>query len=456
MIETPANIRAPFRLRDAELSHEERFRQNLELKKDTDEIIQTIYNFVRDFPEIFKNEELKEVLIKKLFSLLELADLTPPQKIQIFILLEHYFDVTDERVSIKEFIHKMEDLETLVNSIDIIAFRKRALVAVHRFRADWPPIFMQLLFSTPQTALKDYLLKELQKQPNQDTLEQKLTELRDSPTKEPETFIWYFQKVMNGEEIPLSDRENQYKFFESFLILISKLETRVENRDLVKKMYSLLTAGRYAQVRSILQGSDIEFVKEMLLLASKCQVLTDHDIKILHSLAEVVHSSLSAKKKGPSFDQDVIWATEDGYRRTRDRVQEISQVEMIENAKEIEAARAHGDLRENAEYKCAQERRARLQDELKMLSDSLNKARIITKEDVDMDQVGIGSVVQVAGPNSQKLQYTLLGPWEANPDENVLSINSKLAQSIVGKKVGETFEFQGSDHTIERISSFLG
>ena len=54
----------------------------------------------------------------------------------------------------------------------------------------------------------------------------------------------------------------------------------------------------------------------------------------------------------------------------------------MNNAREIEAARALGDLRENAEFKAALERRARLQSELKFLSDQIGKARILTPEDV--------------------------------------------------------------------------
>ena len=71
-----------------------------------------------------------------------------------------------------------------------------------------------------------------------------------------------------------------------------------------------------------------------------------------------------------------FWSTETGYNRVKERIQAISTVETVENAKEIEEARALGDLRENAEFKAALERRNRLQGELKMLSEQFNRARI--------------------------------------------------------------------------------
>jgi hypothetical protein len=87
---------------------------------------------------------------------------------------------------------------------------------------------------------------------------------------------------------------------------------------------------------------------------SKCQAFTDHDQKILISLAEVVHPSLviaKGSREEAKFDKDTLWTTEAGYLKTKNRIEQISHVEIVDNAREIEAARALGDLRENSEYK---------------------------------------------------------------------------------------------------------
>lgn len=55
----------------------------------------------------------------------------------------------------------------------------------------------------------------------------------------------------------------------------------------------MITNKRFALVRSIIEGTSLDFLKEFLLLVTKCQTFTDHDIKILRSLAEVVHPSLA-------------------------------------------------------------------------------------------------------------------------------------------------------------------
>ena len=178
-------------------------------------------------------------------------------------------------------------------------------------------------------------------------------------------------------------------------------------------------------------------------------------MKILRSLSEVVHPSLAPPKqrKGAGNDEDeVIWTTEEGFLKIQERIRHIGTIEMIDNAREIEAARALGDLRENSEFKFAQERRARLQSELKTLSDAFNKARVINKDDVQIGRVGVGTVIDIENEQGKLIRYSILGPWDANPDENILSFNSKFAQAMIGKKIGDIFQFKDEKFSIVDLS----
>src|SRR5205807_9049785 len=168
----------------------------------------------------------------------------------------------------------------------------------------------------------------------------------------------------------------------------------------------------------------------------------------------VAHPSL-AEKKQHKVDFNIFWTTEAGYFKIKDRIQHIGTVEMVDVAKEIEVARSHGDLRENAEYKSALERRSRLQNELKMLSDQFQKARILTKDDVTTSHAGIGTKIELLGPNGEKLAYSILGSWDADPDSFILSFQSKFAQALEGKKVGEKFSFKGEEFKILTIKSIF-
>jgi len=459
MIETPDTIKDPFYLRKAELSSEEQLTIIMQSKKDVNEIIQATYNFVRDKPTSLKNSTIKSSLQNRLTSLLEDGTLKEEQILQIQLLLEQFFNYPSAENEIALMIQGHPFLENLIQNVDIVAFKKKALVAIKEYRSDWSQLFLDFLFALPQTQLRDYLLKELNQPEYLPTLETKLQKLLQTPIIAPEMFFWYFQKLISDKEkIPFQNKNGKEIFFESFFILLHAIETRPEYRELSKKMYNLLADKRYVLVRQMISDTPLEYVQEFLLLTSKCQIFTDHDLKVLRSLAEVVQPSLAPIKIRKGSEQDEkseIWTTEQGYLKIQERIKHIGTIEVVENAREIEAARALGDLRENSEFKFAQERRARLQSELKTLSDQLGKARVITPDDVATQEVGIGNVIHVTDKSGKPTQFTILGPWDADPDLNILSYNSKFAQAMIGKKKGENFNFKDDDFQVVDIGSYL-
>lgn len=458
MVETPESIKASFRLRKSEVTHEERLHKAIHNKTDVDEVILTSYNFVRDLPSMLKKSEVKDSLKGKLLAILDNAGLTKAQELQLLILLDTYFGHSVAGKSVAGYVVGLSDVEDVIRSVDIQAFKKRALTLVRENREDWPAIFLAFLGGVAPSAIKDYVLKELN-QGVKALLVKQLEELIRNPVKDPELMVWYFQKLMSksSQELPFSDKQGQCLFFEALLILLSAIETKAEYKDLVKKIYLLLSGKRYLVVRNIIEGTDIEFLKEFLLLVAKCQSLSDHDVKILRSLAEVVHPSLAApkSKRGGHHDGHLIWTTEPGYLKTQERARQLGTVEIVENAREIEAARALGDLRENSEYKFALEKRSQLQSELKTLSDQLSRARLITRDDISLDEVGIGAVVELKDSSGKQIIYTILGPWDADVEANILSFQSKFAQAMTGLSVGEKFKFRDEEYTVVALKSYL-
>lgn len=458
MVESPNALKDPFYLRKQELKHEDQFLSDLKKETDSENILLTCYNFARDHTNMLKNQEIRATLMKSLSEVASNQKATQAQKIQVALFYEVFFGQKWEK-SVAELVHGLKNPESVLDAIEIIAFKKQLLTAIRENRDDWGPLFLSILFHIQQSALRDYVLNELNDSEERKNLVHRLTELGKNPGENADLFIWYFQKITSKEdtEWPFSNKEGQCLFFESFLILLSQLENSPTYKDLTKKMYTMISAKRYALVRSLLEGTSLEFVKEFLLLASKCHTFTDHDIKILRSLAEVVQPSLATKKTNKDMREDsrVIWTTEEGYLRIQDKIKHIGTVEIVDNAKEIEAARALGDLRENSEYKFALERRARLQGDLKTLSDQFGRARVIHKTDVHPTEVGIGSVVVVKDGKGKSINYTILGPWDADVEKNILSFQSKLAQSMMGHKAGDKFEFRDEEFEVIEVNSYL-
>ncbi len=459
MVDTPNTLKEPFRLRKVEITHEDQLHEAIRKKTDIDDIVQTTYSYVRDLPHVLRKQDVKDTLKEKLLSLLSRLDLTSVQELQILIFLETVFNHQSKEKSAKDMIVSTDPIEPLMNGMDIQAFKKRALTIIRESRSDWVGLFLKMLYSVNQAPLRDYILKELNTDPvAREILIKRLKELLRRPEEQPEVFIWYFQKIgkKTPEDVPFSSQEGQAQFFEAFLILLHKIEHEAKWRDLTKKMYTMMIAKNFVMVRTLIENSTIEFIKEFLLLVSKCHIFNDHDKSIMRSLAQVVHPSLAPSKKSTAaHDMNVLWTTQEGYVKTQQRVKHIGTVEMIANAREVEAARSHGDLRENAEYKFAVERRSRLQSEMKTLSKLLGKARVLTPDDIDLSEVGVGSIVEVEDTKGQTVTYTILGPWEADPDQHVISYQSQMAQAMAGNKTGDRFKFRDEEFEIKKIRSFF-
>jgi transcription elongation GreA/GreB family factor len=67
----------------------------------------------------------------------------------------------------------------------------------------------------------------------------------------------------------------------------------------------------------------------------------------------------------------------------------------------------------------------------------------------------VGVIIDFEDQEGNRLSYTLLGPWEADPDKNILSFQSKLAQSLMGHKKGDTVSVQGKALKISNLRNYF-
>ena len=112
-------------------------------------------------------------------------------------------------------------------------------------------------------------------------------------------------------------------------------------------------------------------------------------------------------------------------------------------SQEIGTAAAQGDLKENAEYHAAKEKQAETLSRINELELRLRNAQITDDLTVDKSEARIGATVTILDQAAElEFTYTLVGPSEANPDKGLLSVKSPLANAVLGKKQGETFQAQ--------------
>jgi transcription elongation factor GreA len=140
---------------------------------------------------------------------------------------------------------------------------------------------------------------------------------------------------------------------------------------------------------------------------------------------------------------DRIPMTREGYEKLKGDLDRMQNQEMIEVAKRIAAARALGDLSENAEYHAAREDQGMLQARIDALKDKLSRAYFIDRNHLPTDSVVFGAAVKVKDLDlGDEEVFVLVGPGEEDYNNNKILTTSPIGQGLLGKKKGEVAEIK--------------
>jgi transcription elongation factor GreA len=138
--------------------------------------------------------------------------------------------------------------------------------------------------------------------------------------------------------------------------------------------------------------------------------------------------------------KDVI-LTPEGYEQLKRELDHLRTTKRREIADRIAAARAFGEIAENAEYDDAKNEQMMLEHRIAQLEERMANARVIDKKDVDTSVVSFGSVVRLRDVDAKEtVEYRIVGSAEANPAQHKLSNESPVGKAIMGRKKGETVE----------------
>jgi transcription elongation factor GreA len=130
-----------------------------------------------------------------------------------------------------------------------------------------------------------------------------------------------------------------------------------------------------------------------------------------------------------------------GYARLESEIKRLKTVERPAVIRQIEEARAHGDLSENAEYHAAKERQGFIEGRVMELEDKISRAQVIDVSKLSGHSVKFGATVTLLDEDTdEKSKYQLVGEVEADVKEGRLSISSPMARALIGKTKGDTVE----------------
>ena len=143
--------------------------------------------------------------------------------------------------------------------------------------------------------------------------------------------------------------------------------------------------------------------------------------------------------------------TSKGAQRLRAELEELKSVKRPAVINAIAEARAHGDLKENAEYHAAREQQGFIEGRIKQLEAELSHAQVIDVSTLNAgSRVVFGAIVELADTETDEQKtYQIVGDLEADIKQGLIAISSPVARALIGKHEGDTVTIEAPGGTRE-------
>lgn len=130
-----------------------------------------------------------------------------------------------------------------------------------------------------------------------------------------------------------------------------------------------------------------------------------------------------------------------GYARLEAEIKRLKTVERPAVIRQIQDARTHGDLSENAEYHAAKERQGFIEGRVMDLEDKISRAQVIDVSKLSGNSIKFGATVTLIDEDTdEKSRYQIVGEVEADVKDGRISITSPMARALIGKSKGDAVE----------------
>jgi transcription elongation factor GreA len=338
---------------------------------------------------------------------------------------------------------QIDDLEGVFSRIDSNDLKKRFLSLVRKTDKNWGPVYARLL---PYHLSRDVLV-ELERNGKRDLIVAFIQQVYENYRDMRESFVWLVRNCSDDpwfEELGITLEKRVIAMVHILDLTFRDIDNRKEvsfNRKINKQVHTwLMKEGVLA--RFIDQESEESVSRVFTLIAD-----VDMEPK---ELLDVKQQVINRFPNFRFYGEDVVeqstkktlYCTASRYDEKQAEYKHLQEVEVPENSKEIEQAREYGDLKENAEYKAAKERQVALDTRAARLKTELEQARIVKPKEVTDGEVAFGTKVTMEDiEKGGELVYTILGPWESDPDNGIISYQSPLGKKLLRTKKDDELQF---------------
>ena len=344
----------------------------------------------------------------------------------------------------KAMFEQIENVEEVFGLLDSSDLKRHFIVDVKETVEEWEALYVRLF---PYYLSRD-IIGELERSGHHDRLVELFMKIYENYRDYREGFVWLARNVTDDRWFHKLNIEYEKILIAMIHLLdltfrdIDNRKDVSQNRKINRQIHNYLF--KDGNVELYLEKADEGGINRVYTLVNDVKDL-DPSIKIeLKQKIMDAHPGFRFYGEGEqpdSVSRGGFMVTSDSYDEKQKALKHLHEVEVPENSKEISEALSHGDLRENAEYKAAKERQEILNANAARMKEELDKATIIRPTEVDTGAVAFGTRVLLETPSDGTEQFVLLGPWESNPEDGVISYLSPLGRELLNAKVGDALEF---------------
>jgi transcription elongation GreA/GreB family factor len=218
------------------------------------------------------------------------------------------------------------------------------------------------------------------------------------------------------------------------------------------KIHDLLLDDREL-IPDLLAGAEPEAVRDVMRKLMLTPVFEELNKRSLMGRIIRIHPEIQAMLTGEATadKQEALVVSWESLEKRKVEYEELINKKIPENTKEISLARSYGDLRENFEFKAAKEMQRVLMRRKSEMEQALSRARGTNFENPDTTQVSIGSTVTLKNSEPGVTEtYSILGAWDSDPANGIISYLTAIGQALLGHKVGDELDLP-TEHGTEKV-----
>jgi transcription elongation factor GreA len=339
---------------------------------------------------------------------------------------------------------QIENVEEIFAAIDSSDLKRQFMQDIKETVENWPDLYVRLF---PYYLSRD-IIGELERSGHQDKLAELFMKIYDSYRDYREAFVWLARNVTDDrwfQRLNVDYEKILIAMIHLLDLTFRDIDNRRDvsfNRKINRQIHNFLFKDN--NVERYLEQADEDGINRVYTLVSDVKDL-DPSIKI-ELKQKILDAHPGFRFYGQSDQADTVsrggfMVTRKSYDEKQKALKHLHEVEVPQNSKEISEALAHGDLRENAEYKAAKEKQDILNANAARMKDELDKATIVNPTDVTTKSVAFGTKVVLGTAKNGTEEFVILGPWESDPENGVISYLSPLGHELLNSKEGDELTF---------------